>query len=72
MKRTLVWAAAIVLVLTGAAFAHWSARTCERRADCPGKIFCPLTGEEICRDACPLGSGSTGAKTTAACCAKGR
>ena len=23
------------------------------RADCPGKIVCPLTGEEICRDQCP-------------------
>lgn len=23
------------------------------RADCPRKIFCPLTGEEICRDQCP-------------------
>lgn len=23
------------------------------RADCPGKIVCPLTGEPICRDKCP-------------------
>lgn len=23
------------------------------RADCPGKIVCPLTGEEICREQCP-------------------
>jgi hypothetical protein len=23
------------------------------RADCPGKITCPLTGEVICRDQCP-------------------
>lgn len=24
------------------------------RADCPGTIVCPLTGEEICKDQCPL------------------
>jgi len=23
------------------------------RADCPGKITCPITGEIICRDQCP-------------------
>lgn len=23
------------------------------RADCPGKITCPITGEVICRDQCP-------------------
>ena len=23
------------------------------RADCPGKIVCPLTGVELCRDQCP-------------------
>jgi hypothetical protein len=23
------------------------------RADCPGKISCPLTGEILCRDQCP-------------------
>lgn len=25
------------------------------RADCPGKIVCPLTGELVCKDRCPLG-----------------
>ncbi len=24
-----------------------------RRPDCPGKITCPLTGQEVCRDKCP-------------------
>ena len=24
------------------------------RADCPGAIICPLTGEEGCKDRCPL------------------
>lgn len=24
------------------------------RGDCPGKVVCPLTGEEVCKDQCPL------------------
>ena len=24
------------------------------RSDCPGKVICPLTGEKVCRDQCPL------------------
>ncbi len=26
------------------------------RPDCPGKIICPLTGELVCKDRCPLGA----------------
>jgi len=29
------------------------ARVAGARADCPGKIVCPRTGELICRDKCP-------------------
>lgn len=28
------------------------------RADCPGKIVCPLTGELVCRDECPLNAAA--------------
>lgn len=24
------------------------------RPDCPGKIVCPLTGEQVCKDRCPV------------------
>jgi hypothetical protein len=27
------------------------------RADCPGQIVCPITGELVCIDRCPLGAG---------------
>ena len=27
------------------------------RADCPGKIVCPLTGELVCIDQCPADAG---------------
>ncbi len=26
------------------------------RSDCPGQIICPLTGELVCKDRCPLGA----------------
>lgn len=28
------------------------------RADCPGKIVCPITGELVCIDQCPAGAGA--------------
>lgn len=34
---------------------HRSSETATaERADCPGKIECPLTGEQVCKDQCPL------------------
>lgn len=27
------------------------------RPDCPGKVVCPLTGELVCADRCPIRSG---------------
>jgi hypothetical protein len=36
---------------TAGAFGIAGAAT--KRADCPGKITCPITGEVICRDQCP-------------------
>ena len=31
------------------------------RSDCPGKVTCPLTGEEVCKDRCPLAAKKTDA-----------
>ena len=39
----------------------------QERPDCPGKIICPLTGELVCKDRCPL--GETEAALTRGCCA---
>ena len=47
-----ILAAAVVMVgivATGLVFAQSGAE----RADCPGKIICPRTGELVCRDKCP-------------------
>ena len=51
---------ASVLGLVGGAAAvlgavAWAKPTTER-SDCPGKIVCPLTGELVCKDHCPLGA----------------
>ncbi len=37
------------------------------RPDCPGKIICPLTGDLVCTDRCPLGKND--AALTPLCCA---
>ncbi len=33
----------------------------DTRSDCPGKVTCPLTGEEVCKDRCPLAAKKTDA-----------
>jgi hypothetical protein len=30
----------------------------KQRPDCPGKIVCPLSGDLVCADRCPLGTGT--------------
>lgn len=55
MNRRIVPIAAVVLLLAGALVAA-VAQPEAGRSDCPGRITCPLTGEEVCRDRCPLGS----------------
>jgi len=54
MKKTALWTAVAVLALTGSLFAYRFASANGARTDCPGTISCPITGEEICRDECPL------------------
>lgn len=38
------------------------------RSDCPGKIVCPISGELVCRDECPLGDARATAGELPACC----
>lgn len=46
------------LAATVVAAVAWGKPTAQR-ADCPGKIVCPLTGELVCKDQCPLGGQQT-------------
>lgn len=38
------------------------------RTDCPGTIVCPLTGESVCRDRCPLGDTQRETPSEPSCC----
>ncbi len=38
------------------------------RPDCPGKVVCPITGELVCRDRCPLGPGGDREEEAPPCC----
>lgn len=43
-----------VAVVVGGVVAYSFASATTQRADCPGKVICPITGEEVCKDQCPL------------------
>jgi hypothetical protein len=72
------WFASIVVLGVAALVSAGSELALTRsaqRADCPGQIVCPLTGELVCKDRCPLDStaqASTPVKAKACCpnCAK--
>jgi hypothetical protein len=55
MKKLTLWSSFVVIAL-GVILAYPLAFADGRheRSDCPGKVICPLTGEEVCKDRCPL------------------
>lgn len=62
--------AAVALVALGGLTLAYSE---SGRADCPGKIICPITGDVICKDRCPLskdGEAKPAAAKPGDCCAK--
>ena len=67
-KRILI----IVILSAAAAGVTTYATTADRseRPDCPGQIVCPLTGEPVCADRCPLSKLSVHNHRSAlpACC----
>ena len=71
MRRTLTALAIVALIGGGVALAA-SGTNDEtlkdpRRADCPGLIECPLTGEMICADECSLNGEKTDADVPPCC-----
>ncbi len=58
-----------VLLALGAGITAFATSDRAERPDCPGKIVCPLTGEPVCQDRCPLGATATEEVTgLPACC----
>ena len=68
MKRLAFWIMAGVLALAGGSIAWTEAFASGDRSDCPGKIECPLTGELVCADRCPLAAGAAKRETAPSCC----
>jgi len=57
MNRKVIWKGlgiAGILLLVGITVAASGLGGTTKRADCPGKVICPITGEEVCKDQCPL------------------
>ena len=52
MKRAVFSLTAVAVV--GLIVAAAGAAAGLQRTDCPGKVICPLTGDEVCKDQCPL------------------
>jgi len=70
MKRLIVPSLLGLVALVGlvAAYPLAKANTNTERSDCPGKVVCPLTGEEVCRDRCPLAATAEKTDPTRADC----
>ncbi len=54
MFRIMGWSLAIGVLFAGTGGAAGLLDRQTQRPDCPGRIICPLTGEEVCKDLCPL------------------
>ena len=72
--KSVVWLA--VLLIAGIAMIA-SANTApagnDARPDCPQQVACPLTGELVCLDQCPLPSTDQARETdTPVCCPRPR
>lgn len=72
MRKTLIALAVLALIGGGVAIAASGTNDDvlqdPNRADCPGMIECPLTGETICADECPLTIGEKGNGDVPPCC----
>jgi hypothetical protein len=58
MNRVVLWSALLIMVLGGAVLAYGFSQSRAVRSDCPGTIVCPITGQETCKDRCPLGDAN--------------
>ena len=70
MKKFIVPSLLGLVALVGlvAAYPLAKASSGAERIDCPGKVVCPLTGEEVCRDRCPVAAKAEKTDPTRADC----
>jgi len=56
-SKRIIWRAVgllSILLLVGVTMAASGVVRSDQRADCPGTVTCPINGEEVCKDQCPL------------------
>ena len=53
MKGNILWGSGLLLVL-GVTVAAYGFTVGSAGSGCQGKVVCPITGEEVCKDQCPL------------------
>ncbi len=71
MKRAVLSLVAVAAIGLSVAVAAGAAGV--QRSDCPGKVVCPLTGDEVCKDQCPLQSAEIDAvQLERSCCQENR
>ncbi len=69
MKKSIVWTVAALVIAGAGVGAYAVAGSCgAARADCPGTIVCPLTGETVCGDRCPLNAKQDETAAGSTCC----
>lgn len=68
MKRIAVTLTLLAVVTGGSVLAYGITRPSAGRLDCPGTVVCPITGERVCRDECPLTKMADATAATPACC----
>ena len=69
------WVLPMAAVAGLALSAFGGIRLATERPDCPGKIICPLTGQLVCKDRCPLHENresAPGSTQKPSCCSKGK
>ena len=69
LKRVLPIALLFAIGAGVTAFATASARS--ERSDCPGRIVCPLTGELVCKDRCPVHNAESAETVVSLACRNG-
>jgi hypothetical protein len=57
-RKLILSTVTVAAVALGALGGMKLAASSAERSDCPGKIVCPLTGQLVCKDRCPLGAGA--------------
>jgi hypothetical protein len=52
--RKIAASVAVVMLLMAGTVLAYGLVASAARPDCPGEVECPLTGEQVCKDQCPL------------------